>query len=455
MALTHEPMGKPGGPGLFHMKGAQLPAYIQHIRNDLIQSRGMPESQATQMAIGICQRWCRGGGDVQADTRAKACAAIAEWERLKARAHATRSEPVSEHDADGLDASWDNLDDLPDLTGLDVEDLEAVTGEEVERGELERAAKLGTGARFQALKGKLAAKGASNPGALAAFIGRKKFGKQRFTKLASTARKRKGGPAVASRTSELFRLHPLEECRIMRGKEGREYASGRFVEAYAAVFNQEAEIRDHQGHYVEDIDNAAFNDALRAAHPDRHKGFWNATCLYNHALTVHGTPAERFSMPAGLPRDIGVGDIGVRTVTEYAKTPLGDECIELVDLGALRTQSFTGGILRSNPELRGPGDKYRAQGGALQRVRRLVLGFREYGLTPFAAYSGAEVFGTRMQIPGDLTPGDYEGDEEDIEDVLTGDSPEAEDSPDSTGHRLYRLRQEEALRAAGIELRTT
>ena len=46
-------------------------------------------------------------------------------------------------------------------------------------------AKLGSGARFKALKNKLASKGAFNPGALAAFIGRKKYGKKRFQKLAS------------------------------------------------------------------------------------------------------------------------------------------------------------------------------------------------------------------------------------------------------------------------------
>jgi len=43
--------------------------------------------------------------------------------------------------------------------------------------------KLGTGARFAKLESKLAAKGATNPGALAAYIGRKKFGIKKFAKL--------------------------------------------------------------------------------------------------------------------------------------------------------------------------------------------------------------------------------------------------------------------------------
>ena len=52
--------------------------------------------------------------------------------------------------------------------------------------------KLGTGARFDRLAALLAhKKGIKKPGALAAWIGRKKFGKKRFQKLAAKGRKRK------------------------------------------------------------------------------------------------------------------------------------------------------------------------------------------------------------------------------------------------------------------------
>jgi len=50
--------------------------------------------------------------------------------------------------------------------------------------------KLGSGARFKALKGKLAKKGARSPGALAAWIGRKKYGKKRFAKLSAKGKKK-------------------------------------------------------------------------------------------------------------------------------------------------------------------------------------------------------------------------------------------------------------------------
>lgn len=45
--------------------------------------------------------------------------------------------------------------------------------------------KLGTGKRFAQLSSKLNKQGASNPGALAAFIGRKKFGAKKFGKLSA------------------------------------------------------------------------------------------------------------------------------------------------------------------------------------------------------------------------------------------------------------------------------
>jgi hypothetical protein len=46
-----------------------------------------------------------------------------------------------------------------------------------------KKAKLGSGKRFKALSAKLAARGAYNPEALAAWIGRKKYGKKKYSKI--------------------------------------------------------------------------------------------------------------------------------------------------------------------------------------------------------------------------------------------------------------------------------
>lgn len=86
-AVTHEKVGHTG-QGLWHHKGMQLPAYVQHIANDLIQERGMTMSRAIATAISRCKVWCAGGDNVNPDTRAKACAAVAEWEKLKGQARA-------------------------------------------------------------------------------------------------------------------------------------------------------------------------------------------------------------------------------------------------------------------------------------------------------------------------------------------------------------------------------
>ena len=50
--------------------------------------------------------------------------------------------------------------------------------------------KLGTGSRFKRLKKTLGKrKGVRNPGALAAYIGRKKYGKKRFARLSGHGRR--------------------------------------------------------------------------------------------------------------------------------------------------------------------------------------------------------------------------------------------------------------------------
>jgi hypothetical protein len=49
---------------------------------------------------------------------------------------------------------------------------------------------LGTGERFKQLTAKLRRRGVDDPEALAAWIGRKKYGKKRFQELAQKGRKR-------------------------------------------------------------------------------------------------------------------------------------------------------------------------------------------------------------------------------------------------------------------------
>ena len=63
------------------------------------------------------------------------------------------------------------------------------TRQQVMKAPKKRKAKLGSGSRFKKLTKSL--KGARNPKALAAWIGRKKYGKKKFQKLAAKGRRKK------------------------------------------------------------------------------------------------------------------------------------------------------------------------------------------------------------------------------------------------------------------------
>jgi hypothetical protein len=109
MALAHERTIGSKGHGLFNMPGAQLPAYIQHVYNDLVEGGAKPGGHTYRLAVGIVQNWAEGhdghGNKVSAKTQAKAVAAVAEWEKLKAEAHARSAKNVREASAEERDAA--------------------------------------------------------------------------------------------------------------------------------------------------------------------------------------------------------------------------------------------------------------------------------------------------------------------------------------------------------------
>lgn len=88
VSSTHEPTVPPGGPGLFGMKGAQLPGVMQHVFNDLVEKGHPHDGRTYALAIGIVKNWAHHKGAKDPAVIAKAIAAVAEWEKLKAEAHA-------------------------------------------------------------------------------------------------------------------------------------------------------------------------------------------------------------------------------------------------------------------------------------------------------------------------------------------------------------------------------
>jgi phage head maturation protease len=165
-------------------------------------------------------------------------------------------------------------------------------------------------------------------------------------------------------------------------------ATGRMVDAYAAVFGDPAEIRDEHGHYFEEVDRTAFNKRLADLSRSR-AGLRDVGVYYNHAKTLYDTPSEAFSLPIGHPSAIRADGHGLLTSTHY--TSNGERILQGIKDGDLTGHSFTGRIVRSDPQ-RVP---RATRSGDLPRVRRLELGLTEYGPTPLPFYSGAQLVTVR------------------------------------------------------------
>ena len=256
--------------------------------------------------------------------------------------------------------------------------------------------------------------------------------------------------------TDLMRIYPLEDIHILSRAEGD--GTGRVVEAYATVFDAEAEIHDHQGHYMEVIDRTAFDQVLQRITRTSGGLAANVKVLFNHGKTAGGAEAPEFQLPLGLPLDVRPEARGLLTRTEYdVGDPFTERVLSKIRAGTITAQSFVGGIMRSSPELPGPGAKYRGRNGALTTVRRMVLGLREYGPVLFPAYSGAEILGVRMSIPGSVE-GDLGGEPDPTvdEESAPGDEGDAARTREEVhpsrdhAHRLLVTRTEQMLREAGI-----
>lgn len=183
--------------------------------------------------------------------------------------------------------------------------------------------------------------------------------------------------------TDFIRAVALDDIRIRSG------GTGRTVEAYAAIFDEPAEVMDQDGHYYEVNDPAAFNRSIQH-HGERFP------VIYNHGMTLSGTPSDRGSVPIGVSKEVRVDKRGVFTVSEYGTGVLADEVLEQIRMGSVKAQSYGGQFLRSDP--RTPRGGFRAgAAGSLRTVRRLEIKMREFGPTPFPAFSGAAITGVRAQ----------------------------------------------------------
>lgn len=107
---------KPGSNWV--QKEGGLPEYICRIAKAIKRS-GKSTSQAIAIAVSRCKKWAAGGGGVDAKTRAKAAAAIAQWEKKKASAKSDNVVRASNTDMRDLFEMLYNMlslevDDAPD-----------------------------------------------------------------------------------------------------------------------------------------------------------------------------------------------------------------------------------------------------------------------------------------------------------------------------------------------------
>lgn len=89
-----------------------LPLYIRAVAK-AFRRQGHPESEAISRAVGVVRNWAEGKGNVTPATRARASAAIAEWERKKTQAHSLTAAPTTPVD---LATTIMSTNDLPTVT---------------------------------------------------------------------------------------------------------------------------------------------------------------------------------------------------------------------------------------------------------------------------------------------------------------------------------------------------
>lgn len=88
LAATPSPYGRPGGPGLYGVKGNKHSNYFEQIVKALREKRGMDKGRASAIAWGALRKWSAGGGHVHPEVRAAAAGALAREKTASARAKA-------------------------------------------------------------------------------------------------------------------------------------------------------------------------------------------------------------------------------------------------------------------------------------------------------------------------------------------------------------------------------
>jgi phage head maturation protease len=172
------------------------------------------------------------------------------------------------------------------------------------------------------------------------------------------------------------RFLPVDDMEIKRVNRNE-----REVTAYAALFNQPAQIRDKHGHYWEQINRAAWNRALS-------HGIQRIGVHYNHGYDLTGRPNGILAVPIATPVSIAPDGRGLLTVSRYNDGEVADAVLAAGEGGQVKGQSFTGRVFQS---------KKIGRNGDLDLIERTELGLKEYGPTHSPAYDGDMLVAIRSQ----------------------------------------------------------
>jgi HK97 family phage prohead protease len=314
VSTVHHPLGKPGGPGLFHVKGLQLPAYIQNVAH-AFRRKGLSESEAIQRAIGVVKDWAAGrapgGGKVHADVQAAAAKAVAEWEAAKAAAHGRNAGMGSEYRAAKAPYGDVPYGD-PGYLDADGNQVSKSGKPGVKRYPLSADKVMAAWTYINQAKNA----GQYTAGQLSAIKGRIRSAmKQHGHQVADDGRSA-GRPDVERRFT-MSAVAPM----WAGGEENRDGVPKR-IGGYAAKFNTYS--RD-LGHFVEEVEPTFFNKSRGDGWPD-------VICRFNHEdAQLLGTVAGR-TLELGCDRDGLLYDVEPPTTMRYI--------VELVQRGDVQKSSF-------------------------------------------------------------------------------------------------------------------
>jgi HK97 family phage prohead protease len=254
---------------------------------------------------------------------------------------------------------------------------------------------------------------------------------------------------VRSEILRYERTWALEDITIQRG------GNGRTVEAYAAIWDTPAEVRDQHGHYMEIISRGAFDKTIKE------RGDKPIPVYFNHGMTAAGTPSDAYSVPIGRSLEVRAEGRGLWTLSRYNDGPDSDRVLDAIRNGAITAQSFRGKVYKST--------KGTIVRGQLPTITRTELGLAEYGPTASAVYEGAAILALRSQaaLATLLTQG-YDLDQlielartsttpQEPETEATSDQEAGTDEPPAVGEALRSAEELLSLQAtaAAILIRST